>query len=260
MKIRDLFLGVVVCFWSCSSGDEDSAGGGTTGGPDAKSCVTILSWQVDLPTADLASIAQVIRSEKADVVALQGIDYRTIRCGGKDRVTELAYRTFKVGIFGGSVFENGGEKGVGILSGNLFDGTEKVRLTKEVALLECKYTLPSQKQISIATVYFTGAEAKMKAQAEALCDYYARQTVPALILASVPEEPGSAVIDRLDETFLRLCRGRDVKTYPADVARQQYDYVLVPRNQNWQLVEVRTIGRAQLSSHKAMYVKVGLLK
>lgn len=66
--------------------------------------------------ANLDRVADVVRSERADIVLLQEVDRKTTRSGDVDQVAELVRLTGLHGAFGKSLDYQGGEYGIAILS------------------------------------------------------------------------------------------------------------------------------------------------
>jgi endonuclease/exonuclease/phosphatase family metal-dependent hydrolase len=65
---------------------------------------------------DLARIAEIIKKEKADIVALQEVEKGVKWTSGRDLTAELAALTGMTGVFGNNFSLQGGESGNGILS------------------------------------------------------------------------------------------------------------------------------------------------
>lgn len=83
--------------------------------------------------ATLDELAEVIKKENPDYVALQEVDVKTARPmakhqNGKDFLTELAFKTGMFGIYGKTIPYEGGYYGIGILSKYPFVETRKVKL------------------------------------------------------------------------------------------------------------------------------------
>lgn len=83
--------------------------------------------------ATLDELAEVIKKENPDYVALQEVDVKTLRSrakhqNGKDFLSELAFKTGMFGIYGKTIPYEGGYYGIGILSKYPFVETKKVKL------------------------------------------------------------------------------------------------------------------------------------
>lgn len=65
---------------------------------------------------NLARIAEIITSSRADIVMLQEVDNRTRRSGGVDQLDRLRALTGFHGVFGKAIDYDGGEYGIGVLS------------------------------------------------------------------------------------------------------------------------------------------------
>lgn len=83
--------------------------------------------------ATLDELAEVIKKENPDYVALQEVDVKTLRPrakhqNGKDFLSELAFKTGMFGIYGKTIPYEGGYYGIGILSKYPFVETKKVKL------------------------------------------------------------------------------------------------------------------------------------
>lgn len=213
----------------------------------------------------LLNLNALIRNNDPDIIALQNVDFRTTDISGRDLVTELTYRLIqngqkRQGLFTPIKKADSGEKGLGLIRRDCFEGTERVVLEHGLILHSINYTLKSGIQITVINCEFSENEETMQMQAEALVEYADRIKSNTIIATSINVDPNSKVIKTLERKFRCSCHFNDEKTYPASSPEHRYAYILTPLNQNWGTESVEIIGDESVSDHKGIMIKIGLKK
>lgn len=89
--------------------------------PAQEPAVTVLVYNIHAGkdargVSNLARVAEIVRSTRADVALLQEVDVGTLRSGLVDQVAELADLTGLRDVFGKTLDYDGGEYGIAVLS------------------------------------------------------------------------------------------------------------------------------------------------
>lgn len=196
--------------------------------------------------SNLERVAALIDSVAADVVLLQEVDRGTARSGGVDQLAELRRLTGMHGVFGRSLFYDGGEYGIAVLSRWPILESRVAPLPAEppearagpsyeprVALL-VRVDAPGGPIPVINTHLGAGAAGTYRRQelVALLAEVHRStgRTGPLLVggdLNATPESDlvGAATLP-LDDAFAR-CGTGDGVTYPARAPDRRIDYVLL---------------------------------
>ena len=150
---------------------------------------------------DLDRIANVIKSVKPDLVALQEVDFKTNRVKKLDLVTELGVRTGLAPLFDKAMSYDDGEYGEGILSNFSFLSTKNHPLTcregnEPRSALEVNVALKSGDTICFMGTHLdhTSDETDRINQAKQLAEIYANDDRPAILTGDLNALPESAPI------------------------------------------------------------------
>jgi endonuclease/exonuclease/phosphatase family metal-dependent hydrolase len=126
-SLRGVIWLLALCLWGCASAST---------GPIVP--VRVLVYNIhagkDAGRVDnLARVAEIITSSRADIVMLQEVDNRTRRSGGVDQLARLRGLTGFHGVFGKTIDYDGGEYGIGVLSRWPIASSRLVILPVEIA-------------------------------------------------------------------------------------------------------------------------------
>jgi endonuclease/exonuclease/phosphatase family metal-dependent hydrolase len=207
---------------------------------------------------DLRRIAEVIRSARPDVVALQEVDRRVERSGGVDQAAELAERTGMNVVFGGNISLQGGHYGNAILSRfpirrhenrllpNLNQGEQR-------GVIDAEIELPgwSSRLRFLAThLDHRRDPAERIASAKAINEWVADAPRQLTLLAGdlnavVGSEPLKVLERRWSHTT-----DPPLPTIPVDRPQRQIDYILFRPAERWEVVDVRVLDEAVASDHR----------
>lgn len=276
MRLKNSLFIIAICLFlsACSSSDSDIPG--TGGKKDGDELVTL---QADRSFSflsvsagrglvsgsyDAGRLAGFIQDNNTDIIALQDVDYRTAEVGGRDIVSEIAYKCSRnsqrrQGVFASVGRENEGERGVAFLIRECFYGTDKLNLNGDLVLLTMPYELGSGEKVIIATCQFDRENANIRIkQAEALVAYADTVKHNVVIAVSIHEEITGNVFNILNNKFRRSCKYSEENTYPASQPTMRYDYILTPLSQNWGTQFIQIKGDGAISDHKAVFIRIGL--
>ncbi len=213
---------------------------------------------------DLDLIAQVIRKEDPDLVALQEVDFFTKRAKHMDLATELGLRTDLAALFGRAMYFDEGEYGEGILSGYSFLSTRNHALPsgegKEPrSALEARVVLLSGDTIAFVGTHFDHAgEVDRINQAARVREILADIDLPVLLAGDLNASPESRTMEILFSD-LKPSDKDIAPTIPSDGPRVKIDYILYGPPERWRVLESRVICDSVASDHCALLSVLELL-
>ncbi len=214
---------------------------------------------------DLDRIANVIKSVKPDLVALQEVDFKTKRVKKLDLVTELGIRTGMAPLFGKAMSYDDGEYGEGILSNYSFLSTKNHALhgregKEPRSALEVNVVLKSGDTIRFIGTHLdhTNDETDRINQARQLAGLYATDSRPAILVGDLNALPKSMPINILSEQWTRSF-SKDEPTWPSDNPRKKIDYILFRPAKRWRVLEMRVIDEKNASDHRPVLAVLELL-
>ena len=217
---------------------------------------------------NLDVIASVIRNANPDIVALQEVDYKTNRAHKYDLVTELAYRTNLVPLFGKAMDYDDGEYGEGILSKYTFIRTRNVDLpytpgNEPRVALEVTTVLASGDTIAFAGTHLDHLkdEKDRIAQVKKINEVFSLNNYPTILAGDLNAVPGSEPINILEEIWSSSYRSDELKyTYPSSNPTKKIDYVMFYPKNRWKVIETQVIQDSIASDHCAYLVVLELLE
>jgi len=189
---------------------------------------------------DLVRIAEVIRRERADIVALQEVDRGVARTQRRDLPGELAALTGMSCVFSNNFHYQGGEYGNAVLTrfpilrvANLH--YSMLRTNEQRGLLQLTLNIGGRQLVFMNThIDYRGDDSERwqnVQQIESLVQRYAGK--PILICGDFNDTPGSRTYQRMAETFddswLQVGQG-DGFTIPAAKPTKRIDYVWVSKD------------------------------
>lgn len=210
---------------------------------------------------DMDLFASIINEVKPDLVALQEVDKNAKRTGVIDITEELSKRTGLKGHFVKHRDFQGGEYGNAILS--RFPVTD-IDVINGYRSTETGITIPLAKvRLSKSTeIVFTCAHLSTRledrqAQAKQLMDYYtAGGRAPMIITGDLNAEPHHDEIRMLFGGFAEADTTFDNTFSTRTGLTKKIDYILYPRNNQWEVLETKVICRDDASDHCAFFAVV----
>lgn len=183
---------------------------------------------------DVDAIANAIKKEGPDIVALQEVDINTTRSGKVNQAAHLALKTgLKSFYFAKAIDHEGGDYGVAILSKFPLDDIHTYRLPMDSAtkgeprvLAVAIATVPGGKKIRIASTHLDAQKAPVNRllQIKAIDSIAALESLPFIIAGDFNAEEKSDVIKTLDKGFTRTCTNC-APTIPVINPRKAIDFI-----------------------------------
>jgi endonuclease/exonuclease/phosphatase family metal-dependent hydrolase len=208
--------------------------------------------------ASLEQLAEYIRSENPDVVALQEVDVRTNRGmaphqNGKDFITELGFRTGMLTAYARTIDFSGGYYGIGILSKYPFEQTRKVMLpipdgsNEQRAVLLADVELPGGRAFTFACTHLDHSSSAVRTiQVQALDEVLKSNRLPLIIAGDFNARPDSPEIKNGMKDYLQACT--DDFTFSSSDPKSKIDYIFCYPAAAWKKVEATTPHQS-LSDH-----------
>lgn len=179
---------------------------------------------------DLVRIADLIRAQRPDLVALQEVDQRCRRSGSVDQTAELARLTGMHGVFGKAMDHDGGEYGQAILSRHRIAGTKVHRLPGdgEPRIAFAAEIEAGGERVTFVTVHLDhrGDERRVK-QAETLAKVLAATAGPVVLAGDFNDVPGSPALSVFGEPWKPVVKREPVATHPAGRPEKEIDHLFV---------------------------------
>jgi endonuclease/exonuclease/phosphatase family metal-dependent hydrolase len=196
---------------------------------------------------NLADLAALVRTTRADVVLLQEVDRGTNRSGKVDQVQALMTGTRFSAVFGKSLDYDGGQYGIAALArrGFFFNETIDLPVTPaqsraggshepRAALLASAITSAGRLQVLTTHLDPSADDTYRLQEAQQVINIVRARTsneTPVLVGGDFNAEPDSAVIRKLRDAGFRdawtECGRGDGFTYPADQPAKRIDYLFL---------------------------------
>lgn len=208
--------------------------------------------------ATLEQLADYIKSEDPDVVALQEVDVLTRReraphQNGLNFISELAYRTGMLSLYGKTIPYAGGYYGIGILTKYPYISSERILLPmpegarEQRALLTSEIELPGGGTFIFACTHLDYTLPKVRqAQVECLNGVLLSSDKPVVLCGDFNATPESREIARDMGAWLQTTGPKF--TIPANAPASKIDYIFCYPPDRWTVQETHTPD-VQLSDH-----------
>lgn len=217
--------------------------------------------------ASLEELAEFIKSENPDVVALQEVDVKTNRerashQNGKDFITELGFRTGMLTAYARTIDYSGGYYGIGILSKYPFDKTRKVLLPipegsrEQRALLLADVELPGGRRFTFVSTHLDHSSSEVRSvQAKALNKALKKIKLPVIVAGDFNGKPDSPEISQGMKNWLQAC-SPDF-TIPSQNPKSKIDYIFYKPARKWKVIHSYT-PQITLSDHLPLVAELEL--
>jgi len=215
---------------------------------------------------DLDYIAGIIKDADPDLVALQEVDFRTVRARGYDLATELGWRVKMAPLFAAAMGFDGGEYGEGILSRYSYIATRNVPLPYSVDR-EPRTALGAIVRLSSGdTIMFIGThldhfedDTDRVMQAKRINEIFVPGLYPAVLAGDLNSIPGSLPIGILEEVWgSSYDRVTPAPTFPSGGPVRKIDYVMYYPADRWRVLSTKVICDSVASDHCAYLVTLTL--
>lgn len=210
---------------------------------------------------DTQAIANVIKQQKPDLVALQEVDVYTNRSGKNlNQAAEIAKAAgLPYYFFGKGIDYDGGEYGVAILSRYPLDETKNNSLPTEEStggehrtLATAIVNLSNRKKILFACTHLDAqrTDTNRLLQINKIIELLKPQNkYPIIIAGDFNAVPSSPVIDILDRNFTRSCIENCAFTIPQINPNKTIDYIAHNPRESFMVTEHKVIDEPYASDH-----------
>lgn len=229
--------------------------------------ITILSYNIhhaNPPSKsgliDINAIANVIKQQKADLVALQEVDVHTGRSGiTLDQANAIAKLTGMNAFFAKAIEYDGGEYGVAILSKFPIESKTNTPLPTDDntkgehrTLATATIVLPGNKKIIFACTHLDAQhnDINRQLQIKKILGLLKEKKQPVIIAGDLNAEPSSDVIKQLDNYFTRTCIKDCPFTIPETNPDKTIDYIAYTPSQKFSVVCHSVVDERYASDHR----------
>ncbi len=209
---------------------------------------------------DIEAIANVIKKQQPDVVALQEIDVNTNRSGKTlNQAEEIARLSGMKYYFAKAIDYDGGEYGVAILSKYPMekmtnnplptaDGTGGEHRTLATAVIN----LPGNKKIVFACTHLDAqrSDTNRLLQIKKITEFFQDEKLPVIIAGDFNAAPNSNVINMLDKYFTRTCINNCGSTIPVIIPTKTIDFIAYKSSDKFIVIEQNVIDEQYASDHR----------
>ena len=231
--------------------------------PSSPRTIRVLSYNIHHAEGtdgklDLERIAQVIRSSKADVVALQEVDRNTLRTQKVDQASKLAELTEMKHAFGANIALQGGEYGNAVLSKFAIIRSQNVLLPRlnggeQRGVLQAEIQLsPTDPPLLFFATHFDhrSEDAERISSSRYINQLLTKRPSALAILAGdLNDVPDSYPLKELEKHWQRT-NDLPMPTIPVAQPTRQIDFVLVSPANRWSVLETRVLEEPIASDHR----------
>jgi len=210
-------------------------------------------------TIDINAIANAIKQQNPDLVALQEIDVNTTRSGSTlNEAAELGRLTGMKYYFAKAIDYGGGEYGVAILSKYAMESTKNTPLPTAAGtngeprtLATAVITLPDGKKILFAATHLDAqsADTNRILQVNRIVEILQQEQLPVIVGGDFNAVPGTRVINALDAAFTRTCVTNCGFTIPVTNPNKTIDFIAYKPSNKFKVVEHKVIDEKYASDH-----------
>lgn len=220
-------------------------------------------------TVDLAAIANVIKTQNPDLVALQEVDVNTKRSGiNLDQAKELAALTGMNYFYAKAIDYDGGQFGDAVLS--RFPIIESVRYqlpvtdklggeTRSVAMVKVE---KDGQQFLFASTHLDhlSAEDNRVLQANELVKIVKTLQLPLIIAGDFNASAVSNPMNILRQELSWGCKSSCPLTFPAVKPTSTLDYILMKPHAKFNVLSYTTVNETYASDHLPLIAEIQLIK
>ena len=199
---------------------------------------------------DLQRIADVINSEKPDLVGLQEVDRGVKRTEGKDEIAELAKMTRMDYAFAHNLDFQGGQYGVAILSRSLINHIdhrmyENKREAERRGMLRIEVKLAGV-PVNFVTTHldYQYADGRLF-EMEQLLKFLSDVKDPLIVVGDLNDEPNGSAYKLITGSFQDAWVSTKAKSegwsYPADKPVKRIDYIFFRANEGLRSRKIKVI-------------------
>lgn len=212
-------------------------------------------------TIDLEAIADVIKSQSPDLVALQELDVNTKRSGEIDEVKRLAKLTGMYSFFSKGIDFEGGQYGVAILSKYKITATERFPLpfregikAEQRSLAVVTIEFSNKKQMIFACTHLDLKEEHRMLQVAEINRVLGNRKSDVVLAGDFNLEAGTPAMAVLEKYFDRSCNENCPPTIPDVNPVKEIDFVLAKKGSKLKAVSHTVINDVHSSDHLPVVV------
>ena len=219
--------------------------------------IKVLSYNLRFgELATLEQLAEFIKAQDPDVVALQEVDVHTFRTAathqnGKDFITELGFRTGMLTAYGKAISTWGGYYGIGILSKFPMASVERILLPKLDPTAEQRVVLVADVEyrdgqyFTFACTHLDNRAAETRdAQVEKINEVLTARPLPVILAGDFNSRPNTSAISEGMRLWKKVC-GDGVTSPPS----AKIDYIFCFPPDSWSAIGTTTHNNIDLSDH-----------
>lgn len=201
---------------------------------------------------DLPRIAEIIKREKPDLVALQEVDKNAARSGGIDQAAELARLTEMNFAYGAAMPFQGGEYGQAILSKSPISD-RWVHFLPQQSGREPRIAVAALLQKPNIWFVSTHLDHELEdvrvRQAKELHRLYGEKKEPVILAGDFNARPTNQTM-QVFSAWADAAGTNAPPTIPSDYPRSRIDYILLHPPGAWEVTESRVLDEAVASDHR----------
>jgi endonuclease/exonuclease/phosphatase family metal-dependent hydrolase len=209
---------------------------------------------------DLQAIANVIKQQAPDLVALQEVDVNTNRSGKtSNQAAEIAKLSgMSHYFFAKAIDHEGGDYGVAILSRFPMEDMKNTHLPTEEetkgehrTLASAVIKLPNGRKMVFASTHLDAlrADTNRYLQINKIVEVLQNEKLPVVIAGDFNAYPSTRIINKLDQYFTRSCVVNCGHTVPVTNPRNTIDYVAYKPADKFTVLEHKVIDEKYASDH-----------
>lgn len=210
---------------------------------------------------DLPRIAEIIKREKPDLVALQEVDNKATRSGGIDQAAELAKLTGLQHVYGAAMPFQGGEYGQAVLARTKIVD-RWVHFLPQQAGREPRIALGTRLERPDLWFVSTHLDHQLEdirvRQAKELERLYGSKKEPVILAGDFNARPTNATM-QVFSGWLDSAGANGAPTIPAANPAARIDYILLRPANAWEVLESRVLDEPVASDHRPVLSVVRLV-
>lgn len=210
---------------------------------------------------DLEAIANVIKSQSPDLVALQELDVLTERSGNVDEVKKLAELTGMYSFFSKGIDYEGGAYGVAILSKFKLNSSERFPLpfkdglkAEQRSLAVINVTLPGRTNIDFACTHLDLKDEHRLLQVAEINRVLGERKVPVILAGDFNLTAKTPAMGMLEQYFDRSCQTGCPSTSPDLNPRNEIDFILLKKGSRFKVKSHQVLNDIHASDHLPVVV------
>lgn len=217
--------------------------------------------------ASLEEFADFIKQVNPDMAALQEVDVNTFReiapsQNGKNFISELAYRTNMLSLYGKTILYKGGYYGIGILSKYPYILSKRVLLPfpdgskEQRAMLMSEIELPNGQIVLFVCTHLDYPTAEVRrTQIDFINEVLTNSEYPVILCGDFNAKPNYEEISKGMESWLQV--SSNDFTVSAKNPKSKIDYIFCYPKERWEIISTET-PKIQLSDHLPIVAEIRL--